>query len=88
MNSMQLDELVKRARRGAEYARARNGILVLDCTSELRGWFSCATLARDRDTARAAQRAVTWVNCAYDYHRGYAHLIDELGAKLMWGEAS
>ncbi|MGI9573874.1 hypothetical protein ACRYJU_07280 [Alloalcanivorax xenomutans] len=87
MNSMQMDALVSLAKRGADHARVGNDLLVQDYTATLRGWFQCANFAHDRETSRAAQRAETWVECAYDYHQGKPHTITDLAASLMWGES-
>lgn len=87
MNSMQLDALVALAKRGADLARAGSDLLVQDYIATLRGWFQCANYAHDRDTSQAAQRAQTWVECTCDYHQGKAHMITDLAARLMWGDA-
>ena len=86
MNSTQFDALVRLAKLGADYARAGNGLMVLDYTATLRGWFECASCSGDRETSEAAQRAITWVQCAIDHHVGYAHPITEAAAHLMWGD--
>ena len=88
MNSTQFDALVRLAKLGADYARAGNGLMVLDYTSVLRGWFEFANYSRDQETCRAAWRAITWVQSASDYHAGYDHPITEAAAHLMWGEAA
>lgn len=86
MNSNQFDALVRLAKLGADYARAGNGLMVMDYTCTLRGWFECAAHAQDNETAEVAQRGIEWVTCASDYHRGYAHPITEAAAHLMWGD--
>lgn len=86
MNREQLVRLTQIAQTGADYARAGNGLMAMDTESMLGGWWQCANHSRDRDTARAARRAIKWVQCARDYHAGYAHPITEAATQLMWGD--
>lgn len=88
MNDTQFERLVEIAERGARYARDGSRVVVDDIKAELTGWFQCATLARDRETARAACRANEWVTCARSYYGGHPHLINDLTARLMWGDES